>query len=94
MSDVDIKVSRSFWSEYLTSQEVSEKLMTAAESVAARAESRIGTPSQPRALRNPNFGTQIAVRHGKDGGTYCVGLVIAANPRSIYKALHDGALDT
>lgn len=93
MSDVDIKVSRSFWSEYLTSQEVSEKLMAAAESVAARAESRIGTPSRPRTFDNPNFGTQVVVRHGKDGD-YCVGLVIAANPRSIYKALHDGALDT
>lgn len=88
---VSFKWDRGFWPGVMTSPEMREALRDAAELYASSANARIGQPSRPKAFRNPNFVAKTAIRHGSDSNYY-VGLVIAANPRSIYKARHDGAL--
>ena len=90
-ADVRLELRREFWRELLNSPEVAAALLSEAERVASESDARVGQPARPRGLRNPNFTARTATRHGKSS-TYLVGLVIAANPRSIWKARHDGAL--
>lgn len=90
---VSFKWNRSFWGECMTSPALKAALQSAAEERAAAADAGIGQPSRARDLRNPNFVAKTAIRHGTSSN-YLVGLVIAANPRSIYKSRHDGALNS
>lgn len=88
---VSFKWDRGFWPGVMTSGEMRSALLQAADLYASAARARIGSPSRPRKFANPDFATRTAIRHGSTSNYY-VGLVIAANPRSIYKARHDGAL--
>ena len=90
MATVTFKWNKEFWGTCMTSAGMAAALQGAASVEAARAEAKIGTPSRPRSFENPNFSTRVAARHGKSSD-YFVGLVIAANPRSIYKAQHGQA---
>lgn len=89
---VTFKWNKAFWGECMTSPGMAAALQGAANVEMGRAESRIGTPSHKTNLRNPNFTTRVATRHGSSSD-YFVGLVIAANPRSIYKAQHGQAFN-
>lgn len=88
---VSFKWNRSFWGECMTSPALKSALQSAAEERASAADARVGQSSQHREYRNPNFVAKTAIRHGTSSN-YLVGLVIASNPRSIYKSRHDGAL--
>ncbi len=88
---VTFKWNRSFWGECMTSPALRAALQSAAEERAAVADAGIGQPSRAHGFRNPNFVAKTAIRHGTSSNYY-VGLVIAANPRSIYKSRHEGAL--
>lgn len=90
-ADVRLEMRREFWRELMASPELEAALLIEAEHVAAEAEARVGAPPRPKDLRNPNFVAMTATRYGKTS-PYPVGLVIAANPRSIWKARHEGAL--
>lgn len=90
-SAVSFKWNRGFWPGVMTSAQMRGALLVAAEAEAAAARGRIGQPHHPHRFRNPNFTAAVVTRHGKDS-PYLVGLVRAGNPRSIYKARHDGAL--
>lgn len=85
MGAVELKWNREFWGECMHSPEMASALQSAAEGERAKAEARIGAPSRKANLRNPDFVSKVVTRHGKSSDYY-VGLVIAANPRSIYKA--------
>ena len=90
-SAVSFRWDRGFWPGVMTSGQMRSALQSAADLEAAAARARIGAPSHPHQLRNPDFVAKTATRRGSDS-PYLVGLVIAANPRSIYKSRHDGAL--
>ena len=88
---VSLRWDRGFWPGVMTSGEMRSALQSAADLEAAAARARIGQPHHPHQFRNQDFVAKTATRRGSDS-PYLVGLVIAANPRSIYKARHDGAL--
>lgn len=88
---VSFRWDRGFWPGVMTSGEMRSALQAAADLEAATARARAGQPHHPHQLRNPDFVAKTATRNGKDS-QYLVGLVIAANPRSIYKSRHDGVL--
>lgn len=88
---VSFKWDRSFWGGCMTSPALKSALQSAADERASAAEAAIGQPSRAREYKNPDFVATTAIRRGKSSN-YLVGLVIAANPRSIYKSRHDGAL--
>lgn len=90
MAAVEFKWNRQFWGECMHSPELAAALQDAAEGEQEKAEARIGTPSRKTNLRNPDFASKVVTRHGSSSDYY-VGLVIAANPRSIYKAEHGEA---
>lgn len=88
---VRVEWDRRFWARYLRSEQVRSALQSAAGRIAAEADGRVGAPTRGQRLRNSNFAASVVTRHGASS-EYLVGLVIAANPRSNWKALHDGAL--
>lgn len=88
---VSFKWNRSFWGECMTSPALKSALQSAAEELAGVADARVGQSSRHSEYRNHNFVAKTAIRHGASSN-YLVGLVIAANPRSIYKSRHEGAL--
>ncbi len=90
MAAVEFKWNRQFWGECMHSPELAAALQDAAEDEQEKAEARIGAPSRKTNLRNPDFVSKVVTRHGSSSDYY-VGLVIAANPRSIYKAEHGEA---
>lgn len=90
MGAVEFKWNREFWGECFHSPEMAAALQSAAEGEQSKAEARIGAPSRKTNLRNPDFVSKVVTRHGSSSDYY-VGLVIAANPRSIYKAEHGEA---
>lgn len=90
-ASVSFKWNREFWGECMTSPQLVAALQAAATLEAGQAKARIGQPSRKTNFRNPDFVAKTATRHGRSSD-YAVGLVIAANPRSIYKSRHDGAL--
>lgn len=90
-ADVRLEMRREFWRELMASPELEAALLSEAERVAAESEARVGAPARHKDLRNPNFVAKTVTRHGKSS-PYPVGLVIAANPRSMWKARHEGAL--
>lgn len=83
--------NKAYWGEVMTSQATRSMLMDKAESVASAADSRVGSSPRAASYRNPNFVARVETRAGTRS-QYCVGLVIAANPRSIYKASRGGIL--
>lgn len=91
MSAVTFKWNKGFWPGVMTSAELRSALQSAAGQKAAEASARIGQPSRPRSYKNDDFYADVVTRHGKSSD-YLVGLVRAGNPRSIYKSIHDGAL--
>lgn len=88
---VSFRWNRDFWPGVMLSTEMQSALQGAADLYASAANARIGEPSVKKKYRNLNFATRTAIRHGSSSNYY-IGLVIAANPRSIYKARHEGAL--
>lgn len=90
---VSFKWNPRFWGECMTSPALKSALQEAADEAASAADARVGRPSRAAEYRNPDFVAKTAVRHGSSSD-YLVGLVIAANPRSIYKSRHDGALSS
>jgi hypothetical protein len=87
---VTFKWNKEFWGECMHSPQLAAALQEAADTKAGEAEAKIGEPSRATNLKNPNFVTKVATRNGTNS-PYYVGLVIAANPRSIYKAQHGQA---
>lgn len=90
MAEVTFKWNRDFWGTCMTSPALKSALGDAASKQAAAANARIGQPSHRTNLRNDNFYTEVVTRQGSSS-PYCVGLVKAGNPRSIYKAEHGQA---
>lgn len=91
MSGVRVELNRSYWASLMNSPELQKRLQSAAERVAAASDARCGQPTRPRTFKNPNFVAETDTRQGRNS-PYLVGLVIAANPRSIWKSTHDGVL--
>lgn len=91
MSDVRIAMRKEFWRELMNSPEMDAALLAEAKRAAADSDSRVGSPSHPKNLKNPNFVAKTVTRHGASS-PYLIGLVIAANPRSMWKARRDGVL--
>lgn len=91
MGAVSFKWNSGFWPEVMNSGAMRSALQSAADQKASEARARVGTPSRPRDFRNADFSATVVTRHGKSSN-YLVGLVRAGNPRSIYKSIHDGAL--
>ncbi len=92
MATVEFEWNKEFWGECFHSPQLASALQDAADEQAEAAQARIGTPNRNTNLRNPDFATRVVERKGKNS-PYYVGLVIAANPRSIYKAKHGEAFD-
>lgn len=92
MATVEFKWRKEFWGECFHSPQLAAALQVAADEKAAEAKSRIGAPSRKTNLRNPDFVSRVVTRKGTSS-PYYVGLVVAANPRSIYKAKHGEAFD-
>ena len=90
-SAVTFRWDRGFWPGVMTSGEMRSALQAAANLEAAAARARLGQSNHPHQFRNPDFVAKTATRRGSDS-PYLVGLVIAGNPRSIYKSRHDGVL--
>lgn len=91
MSDVRVEFNRNYWASIMNSDAMRRRLQSEADRVAAASDARCGTPTRPRTFDNPNFVAKTDTRQGKSS-PYLVGLVIAANPRSIWKANHAGVL--
>ena len=91
MSGVRVELNSSYWASLMNSPELRGRLQEKAEEVAAASDARCGEPARPRAFKNPNFAATTGTRQGRSS-PYLVGLVIAANPRSIWKSRHDGVL--
>ncbi len=93
MSDtVTFKWNRGFWRETMNSAALASALQAAADEKAAAAEGKIGPSSRGHNFDNEDFYADVVTRHGKSSD-YLIGLVRAGNPRSIYKSIHNGALD-
>ncbi len=89
-SKVTLEWNKEFWGECMHSPQLAAALQAAADEESANANARIGTSQHQADFKNPNFGTRVVTRKGTSS-PYYVGLVIAANPRSIYKAQHGQA---
>ena len=91
MGAVSFKWNSGFWPEVMRGAALRSALQSAAEQKASEARAQVGTPSRQRDYRNADFYADVVTRHGSTSD-YPVGLVRAGNPRSIYKSIHDGAL--
>ena len=91
-SKVTLEWHKEFWGECMHSPQLAAALQAAAATESAKANARIGASSHQSDFKNPNFTTRVVTRNGTSS-PYYVGLVIAANPRSIYKARHGQAFD-
>lgn len=90
-SAVELRLNKRFWPELMNAAAMAAALQGEAERIAAASDAECGAPSRASNLRNPNFVARTAVRHGTSS-PYIIGLVIAANPRSMWKSRHDGVL--
>lgn len=89
---VDFKWNGRFWAEAMADPALSARLQSEAERLARAADARCGTGRNQASFKNrENYVAKVAKRSGTTA-SYPVGLVIAANPRSIYKSKHDGTL--
>ena len=90
-SAVELRLNKRFWPEVMNSASMAAALQGEAERIAAASDAECGAPGRASNLRNPNFVARTAVRRGT-ASPYLIGLVIAANPRSMWKSRHDGVL--
>lgn len=88
MSEAKVVINKAVWREIFTSPEVVKALVDEAGKVAKAASAELGPSPRGHEYRNPNFG--VAYRIGKNSA---VAVVVAANPRSIWKSRNKGALD-
>lgn len=92
MAGVEFKPNGRFWAEAMADPALSARLQSEAERLARAADARCGDGKNQAGFRNrENFVAKVVQRSGQSA-SYPVGLVIAANPRSIYKAQHEGIL--
>ncbi len=88
---LSIQWSQAFWPEVMNSGAMRSALQRAADEKASEAEARIGSSARADRFDNADFYADVVTRHGTSSN-YLIGLVRAGNPRSIYKSIHDGAL--
>ncbi len=89
---VTLKLNPRFWGEVMADEALSAQLASKAGEIASRADMACGQgKNQARFKNRANFAAKVVTRQGASSA-YPVGLVIAANPRSIYKAQKDGIL--
>ena len=91
MGAVSFKWNSGFWPEVMRGAALRSALQSAADEKASEAGARIGSSADGARFRNADFYADVVTRHGTSSN-YLIGLVRAGNPRSIYKSIHDGAL--
>lgn len=89
---VTLKLNPKFWREVMGDEALAAQLRDKADEIASAADAACGQgKNQARFKNRENFVAKVVTRQGKSSA-YPVGLVIAANPRSIYKAQKHGIL--